>query len=147
MDPLLGGVHWLVLLTVAYCARRHGSPEAGLLGDHPLPSKDQSWAAPTRQSVPALGQEEQRGFCNAWRAVNARFEGDPVAALIYADVLVSALLQRSGNLPAVQLRDQYRKAHELAARTTQRPVFLDDMRRAIEIYTDLFSRLTQAPMS
>jgi len=91
-----------------------------------------------------LSEQDRRGFLDAWGSVRDHFEADPNAAVVYADVLVSALLQqRETPESAAQGRrwDQYRIAHEIATRQAQRPMSREDMARALGLYAVLFHEL------
>jgi hypothetical protein len=91
-----------------------------------------------------LSEQDRRGFLDAWGSVRDHFEADPTAAVVYADVLVSALMQQRETLEGAaqgRRRDQYRIAHEIATRQAQRPMSREDMARALGLYAVLFHEL------
>jgi len=104
-------------------------------------------APPRRRRLRPRSEEDRRGFTEVWSAVRDHFEEDPGVAVVYADVLVSALLEQKGVADGVaeaRLRDQYRLAHEIATHQGQRPVVREDLGRALRIYAVLFHELLPA---
>jgi hypothetical protein len=90
-----------------------------------------------------LSEEDRRGFIAAWGSVRDHFEDDPNTAVVYADVLVAALMRQRGMTDdsSGRLQDQYRLAHEIATHQAPRPLVRDDLGRALGLYAVLFHEL------
>ncbi|HWB84283.1 MAG TPA: hypothetical protein VG675_09100 [Bryobacteraceae bacterium] len=90
-----------------------------------------------------LSEEDRRGFLRVWRSVRERFSSDPSTAVVYADILVSDLMQEHGwasrSSALAVLDDRYRAAHAIAIKRER--IEPDELRRAIRLYTVLFDEL------
>jgi hypothetical protein len=100
-----------------------------------------------------LASEEREGFAQVWRSVEGRFATDPKTAVIYADLLVSDLMDARG-LPAREIgeantefpldrgvAESYRIAHQIAVRHRRGDPKADHLRKAMAHYRDLIFRL------
>jgi len=98
-----------------------------------------------------LTEEQRHGFAHTWRSVYNGFEADPASAIIYADVLVSALLRhheafaaaagRRSDPSDARLKGEYQTARAAARRKAERAPSRDDLRKAIAMYATLFEKL------
>jgi FtsZ-interacting cell division protein ZipA len=101
-----------------------------------------------------LTRDEQDGFADRWRQVQARFVDDPSGAIQDADVLVCAVMetrgypvgdfeQRAADLSVAHGRviDRYRTAHELFTRDRRGEASTEDLRNAMVHYRALYENL------
>jgi hypothetical protein len=97
-----------------------------------------------------LSQEDRTGILRAWRTIQARFERDPKAAIIYADLLITDLLgdgSSSQNRSAKRdfdkgaINDRYQSAHAIAKPGSARIISFSEIERAMELYCSLFEDL------
>lgn len=101
------------------------------------------------EEIVRLGEEERAGYLRAWRSVCDRFEEDPAAAVLYADVLVSALVE-SCDPPgsAGGIESFFKELHGIVhQRTTDplKPVLTRlELRQTMEVYSAIFERLAGA---
>jgi hypothetical protein len=100
------------------------------------------WTGPTH-----LTEEDSQGFLQVWGSVQERFEDDPKAAVVYADLLISGLLQIAGcqthaeGRSEILLHEKFSAAHTIAFESTQRGVAPDALRRAMSLYAAVFDEL------
>jgi hypothetical protein len=147
----------IVLLTAGYLSyiEYSGCETDSLEGYlHPFPNNAKSAdSTPRLPGCGLFGEEERRGFVSVWHMIQKRFEVDPSVALIYADVIISALIRRLESqshapnahqpYPDARIREQYRLAHEVTMHTTQQPVSRGQLRVAFDTYTSLFNCLSE----
>lgn len=109
--------------------------------------------------VRPLMAEERPRFSEAWKREQARFVDDPRAAVGNADRLVGELMrvrgypmaefeQRAADISVDHPRvvENYRAAHEIAARDTREKATTEDLRQAMVYYRALFVELLGEPM-
>lgn len=93
-----------------------------------------------------LGEEQRMGFLRVWRGVYEGFDRDPAVAVLYADVLVSALMrvhEQCAGGPGVDsvTRERHRIAHDRATHHVEGPLTRAELRETLEVYAALFDRL------
>jgi hypothetical protein len=111
-------------------------------------------------NIHPLTPEDQTRFADAWRTLQARFVDNPTAAIREADGLVGEVMQARGYLVGdfeqraadisvdhAEVVDNYRIAHEIAARNERGEASTEDLRQATLAYRALFEDLleTQVP--
>ena len=105
-----------------------------------------------RRGIRRLTEEDRRGFLRVWHSVYERFENDPRAAVLYADLLMSDLIQDEAENPPGEehepeilldghLRDKYHTAHAIAIHNKLGPTKTEDLRRAMALYAAVFQKL------
>ena len=93
-----------------------------------------------------LSDEDRRAFVEVWRRVCDRFNTDPRAAVIYADLLVSDLIQdRSSRLcrresdsgTDRELEHKYQVVHEIAVDIQRQHFTPEELKRIMGLYSQL----------
>jgi hypothetical protein len=93
-----------------------------------------------------LSDEDRRAFVQVWHRVCDRFITDPRAAVIYADLLVSDLIQdRSSRLCRQnsessadrQLEHKYQVVHEIAVDIQRQHLTREELSRIMVLYSQL----------
>jgi hypothetical protein len=105
-----------------------------------------------------LSASMRADFAERWRTVQAQFVDDPKNAVARADQLVNQVMQTRGypmqefeeqtGLIAVDhpiVVDNYRSAHEIAARHSRGQASTEDLRQAVVHYRALFDELLEEP--
>jgi hypothetical protein len=144
----------VVALTLEYYAdRAHNALGIDSLGRYLHPFPNSADRVSLMRGYGRFGEEERRGFVSAWQIIRRRFETDPSVALIYADVVVSALMRRLDSFsiapdaprhdPAAQISDQYNIAHAVAVHTSGEFISRGQQRLALAIYAALFDCLSR----
>jgi FtsZ-interacting cell division protein ZipA len=101
-----------------------------------------------------LSQEERERFASKWRAVQEHFVDNPHDAVVQADALITDAM-RSRGYPMADFEQRaadlsvdhptvvqdYRAAHEIAARDTQGAASTEDLRTAMQYYRTLFEHV------
>lgn len=102
-----------------------------------------------------LTLEESNQFAAEWRSTQERFVDDPRAAIAEADRLVHRLMQARGypiahdfeeraadiSVDHARVVDNYRAAHDIAARDSRGSAGTEDLRMAMKHYRALFEDL------
>ncbi len=109
-----------------------------------------------RFNIRPLTPEEQARFTDAWRAAQAHFVDDPVAAIKEADALVADVMQRRGypvgdfeqqaadlSVDHATVVENYRAAHAIAQRNNEGNANTEDLRQAMVHYRTLFADLLE----
>ena len=93
-----------------------------------------------------LSDEDRRAFVQVWQRVCDRFNSDPRTAVIYADLLVSDLIQdRSSRLSRQdsesgtdrQLEHKYHVVHEIAVDIQRQHFTREELSRMMGLYSQL----------
>ncbi|MFI9561117.1 hypothetical protein [Nonomuraea endophytica] len=110
------------------------------------------------RSDPLNGQpldlDSRRGYADRWAAVQERFVNEPSPAVSEADLLVRAVMAKSGYTTEDFVRqvselsprhrhalEHYGQAHEISARATGSWVSIQELRQAMTHYHALFDDL------
>ncbi len=106
-----------------------------------------------------LKAEEQQAFSESWKRVQVRFVDDPALAVGNADRLVGEVMRARGypmaefeqqaadiSVDHPQVVENYRAAHEIAARDSRGQATTEDLRRAMVCYRALFVELLEEPV-
>jgi hypothetical protein len=102
--------------------------------------------------VRRLSDQDRDGFLQVWHSLMQRYQNDPCAAVVYADLLISGLIQERCQRVSKEregpegyldrpLRDKYHIAHQIAVHDKRGPVLPDDLNRAMELYAAVFDEL------
>ena len=104
-----------------------------------------------------LSPPEREAFMGEWQQVQAKFVDDPERAIALADALVGEVMKTRGypvedferraadiSVEHPKLVENYRAAHEIAARHRQGNAGTEDMRAAMIGYRSLFEELLAA---
>jgi len=107
-------------------------------------------------NIRPLAPEDQARFAEEWRTLQARFVDNPTAAIREADDLVGEVMQERGypvgdfeqrtadiSVGHAALVDNYRTAHEIAARNERGEASTEDLRQATLAYRGLFEELLE----
>ena len=107
-----------------------------------------------------LTEAERARFKDAWRGDQARFVDDPFSAVVEADRLVGEVMaargypigdfeQRTADISVdyPHVVENYRTAHQIAARQEDREASTDDLRTAMRHYRVLFEALLQSDIA
>lgn len=104
--------------------------------------------------IKPLTTQQQNEFADEWEKVQAEFVDDPTAAVVHADALVQVVMKVRGypvadfeqrvadvsvDHPAVA--QNYRLAHDIAARDEREDVGMEKLRQAMLHYRALFADL------
>jgi hypothetical protein len=100
---------------------------------------------PQQQSY--LSDEDRNNFFHLWYSIHERFGENPETAVLYADMLLSDLMQEYAW--DEEDRDQernvrqsnYTAAHAIATRVRQGRIAGGELQQAMEIYTLLFNEI------
>ena len=105
-------------------------------------------------AIHPLAPDDQTRFADAWRAVQARFVDNPTGAIREADALVAEVMRARGypvgdfeqraadiSVDHPHVVDNYRLAHEIAARNERGEASTEDLRKATLAYRALFEDL------
>jgi FtsZ-interacting cell division protein ZipA len=105
-----------------------------------------------------LTSEEQARFAEAWKREQARFVDDPRAAVGNADRLVGEVMRARGypvaefeqraadvSVDHPRVVENYRVAHDLAARDSRGQAATEELRQALVYYRALFVELLEEP--
>jgi len=101
-----------------------------------------------------LTTEQRNEFADEWERVQAEFVDDPTAAVVHADALVQVVMKARG-YPVVDFEQRvadvsvdhpavvqnYRLAHDIAARNERDDVGMEKLREAMLHYRALFADL------
>ena len=104
--------------------------------------------------ITPLTTEQRNAFANEWERMQSEFVDDPSAAVVHADALVQLVMQTRG-YPVVDFEQRvadvsvdhpavaqnYRLAHDIAARNNRQDVGLEQLRAAMLHYRALFADL------
>jgi hypothetical protein len=103
-----------------------------------------------------LAREDRDRFAEAWRKEQARFVDDPRGAVEKADVLVAEVMKARGypvsdfeqraadvSVDHPQVVENYRAAHNIAARDKNGQAGTEDLRKAMVHYRALFEHLLE----
>ena len=104
--------------------------------------------------ITPLTTEQRNAFANEWERMQAEFVDHPTAAVVHADALVQLVMQTRG-YPVVDFEQRvadvsvdhpavaqnYRLAHDIAARNNRQDVGLEQLRAAMLHYRALFADL------
>jgi hypothetical protein len=109
-----------------------------------------------RLAIRPLPPERRERFNERWRQQQTRFVDEPKAAVEEADHLVEEVMrergypvgefdQRAADISVTHPRvvENYRAAHDIAARERSGQATTDDLRRAMILYRDLFMDLLE----
>ncbi len=107
---------------------------------------------PDRLGIRPLNERDRQAFLKVWTCVRQRFQSDPKTAVVYADLLMSDLIENHARHAAWRpeksldgsLRQKFLSAHDVAIRNQQGHVTLDELRRAFDLYGALFDELVRA---
>lgn len=107
-----------------------------------------------RLHIRPLAAEEQNRYSEAWRATQARFVDDPVAAISDADRLVTDVMQTRGypmrdfeaqaaaiSVEHPKMVEHYRRAHRIAEANRGGNADTEELRQAMVHYRALFEDL------
>jgi hypothetical protein len=104
--------------------------------------------------ITPLTTEQRNEFADEWERVQAEFVDDPTAAVVHADALVQVVMKARG-YPVVDFEQRvadvsvdhpavvqnYRLAHDIAARNEGEDVGMEKLREAMLHYRALFADL------
>jgi hypothetical protein len=106
-----------------------------------------------------LTGEERQTFADSWKRVQARFVDAPAMAVGNADRLVGEVMRARGypmaefeqqaadvSVDHPQVVENYRAAHDIAARDTRGQATTEDLRQAMVYYRALFLELLEEPV-
>jgi hypothetical protein len=108
----------------------------------------------SKLDIKPLTTQQQNEFADEWEIVQAQFVDDPTAAVVHADALVQLVMNVRGypvvdfdqrvadvsvDHPAVA--QNYRLAHDIAARNDREDVGMEKLREAMLHYRALFADL------
>lgn len=138
----------LVVLAISAAGRRNSALQDIGDPDHPPEPERKRF----RRRVRRLSDQDRDGFLQVWHSLVERYHTDPRAAVVYADLLISGLIQErcqrvSKDLDGPEaflerpLRDKYHIAHQIAVHDKRGPVLPDDLNRAMELYSTVFDEL------
>ena len=109
--------------------------------------------------ISPLSPSARTDFAERWRGVQAQFVDDPKSSVGRADELVNEVMQARGypvgefdqqaSLVSVDhplVVDNYRAAHNIAARHSQGQASTEDLRQAMVHYRSLFDELLEEPV-
>ncbi len=101
-----------------------------------------------------LTVEQRHGFAQSWRNVQASFVDNPTGAVQDADRVVAEVMKARGypvgdfeqraadvSVDHPQIVQNYRAAHDIAARNMQGKASTEDLRKALVYYRNLFGEL------
>lgn len=108
----------------------------------------------SKLNIRPLGREECDRFTSNWRIVQERFVDDPRMAVSEADTLVNQAMRARGfpmgdfeqraadiSVEHPQVVENYRIAHDIAARDQRGEATTEDLRRAMQHYRNLFEHI------
>jgi hypothetical protein len=108
----------------------------------------------SKLDITPLTTQQRNKFADEWEAAQAEFVDDPTAAVVHADVLVQEVMKVRG-YPVVDFEQRvadvsvdhpavaqnYRLAHDIAARNEREDVTMEKLREAMLHYRALFADL------
>jgi hypothetical protein len=104
--------------------------------------------------IRTLGEDDRARYAEDWRREQSRFVDDPKGAVTHADAVVQDVMEARGyplgdfeqnvadlSVDHPRVVENYRIAHQIAARNSQGQASTEDLRRAMVSYRALFEDL------
>ena len=106
----------------------------------------------SERSAREITPDQWDGLVQVWHSIRERFDRDPNAAIVYADLVISDLMldidgprPQDGNelcnFGSPRVKSSYEAAHEITATRQLRPLSPAEMQRAMALYIAVFNEI------